>query len=170
MSSFGSQIRKRLKQLEKAGQYMPQVIDEVAEAATIAAVEKAVSKTPPNGAGVAGTNMRTGVLAQAWVTDSVTKPRRGRTILANNAEANGQQYASYVNDGHRVDKHFVPGLIVNGDKLERVDPDAGGIMVGTQTAYVPGLYMKEAGIGAYRTHIRRDLARRVRELIERQNG
>lgn len=165
MSSFGSQIRKRLKQLEKAGQYMPQVIDEVAEAATYAAIEKATSKTPPNGAKLAGTNMRTGALAQAWATDSETRPRKGRTLLANN-----QQYASYVNDGHRVDRHFVPGLIVNGDMLERVDPDAGGIMVGTRTSYVPGLYMKEAGIGAYRAHIRRDLASRVRELIERQNG
>ena len=44
---------------------------------------------------------------------------------------NNMQYASYVNDGHRVDKHFVPGLIINGNLLERSPDGSGGLIVGT---------------------------------------
>ena len=38
MSSFGSQIRKRLDELRRAGQDMPKILAEVAEGATIEAV------------------------------------------------------------------------------------------------------------------------------------
>ena len=48
MSSFGSQIRKRLDELRRAGQDMPKILAEVAEGATIEAVRIATEKTPPN--------------------------------------------------------------------------------------------------------------------------
>lgn len=123
MSSFGSQMRKRLAELNKAGKDVPKIMMEVAEGATIEAVRVAAENTPPNGgAAIAGTNMRSGQMAQHWELDSQTKPIYSggsvRTVLAND-----KQYASYVNDGHRVDKHYVPGLIANGNLLERVDPD-----------------------------------------------
>ena len=165
MSSFGSQIRKRMEELRKAGEDVPKIMAEVAEAATIEAVRVAVENTPPNGASIAGTNMRSGQMAEHWQLDSRTKPvmtgSSAQTVLANN-----KQYASYVNDGHRVDKHYVPGLINNGGLLERVDSDVGGIMVGTQTTYVPGLYMKEKAIGKYRSVVRKELDRRVRERMK----
>ena len=77
------------------------------------------------------------------------------------------QYASYVNDGHRVDKHFVPGLIVNGGRLE-LAPDSvdGGLVVGTKTPYVKGLYMKQKGIGKYRSVVRSELEKRVKEAFQ----
>ena len=54
----------------------------------------------------------------------------------------------------RMDKHFVPGLLVDPytGLLERVDPGmpGAGLMVGTKTAYVPGLYMKEKGVDKYK--------------------
>ena len=133
MSSFGSQMRKRFAELNKAGKDVPKIMMEVAEGATIEAVRVAKENTPPNGgAAIAGTNTRSGQLAQHWELDSQTKPIYSggsvRTVLAND-----KQYASYVNDGHRVDKHYVPGLIANGNLLERIDPDVGGIMVGTKT-------------------------------------
>lgn len=167
MSSFGSQIRKRVKELQVLGDKLPDVLSDCVEDAAKKAVEAATQATPPNTGDIAGTNTRSGQLAQHWVTDSVTEPMGvalsgGKdfvTILANN-----MQYASYVNDGHRMDKHFVPGLIPNGDMLERVDPDVGGIVVGTKTTYVEGLYMKERGIGKWRTTLRKNLEREVRKL------
>ena len=48
MSSFGSQMRKRLKELQKAGQDVPGIMAEVAEGATIEAVRVATEGTPPN--------------------------------------------------------------------------------------------------------------------------
>lgn len=166
MSSFGSQMRKRLEELHKAGQDVPRIMVEVAEGATIAAVESATEKTPPNGGvSISGTGTRSGGLAQHWSTDSVTKPVitgvSVRTTLANN-----MQHASYVNDGHRMDQHFVPGLIINGNMLEKVNPSMGGITVGTRTKYVKGKYMKEAAIGKYRDVVRMELGRRVREAFK----
>ena len=166
MSSFGSQMRKRLAELNKAGKDVPKIMMEVAEGATIEAVRVAVENTPPNGgAAIAGTNMRSGQMAQHWELDSQTKPiyigGSAQTVLAND-----MQYASYVNDGHRVDKHYVPGLVANGNLLERVDPDVGGIMVGTKTTYVKGLYMKQKAIGKYRAVVRKELDKRVREAFK----
>lgn len=168
MSSFGSQCRKRLEELRRAKQDVPKIIDEVAEAATIEAVRAARNHTPPNGgAPLAGTGMRTGAMAAAWERDSITAPKRGKTELVNSVKAeNGQMYASYVNDGHRVDQHFVPGLYPNGGLLERVDPNVGGIVVGTQTQYVKGLYMKEKAIGKYRSTVYRMLSQKAREVLK----
>ena len=165
MSSFGSQIRKRLAELRKAGESIPDIMYEVAEGATIEAVRVATENTPPNGSAIAGTNTRSGQMAQHWALDSQTKP----VMTGGSAQTslrNDMQYASYVNDGHRMDKHFVPGLIENGGLLERVDPDVGGIMVGTKTTYVPGKYMKEKAIGKYRSVVRKELDKRVREAFK----
>lgn len=154
-----------MEELRKAGEDVPKIMAEVAEAATIEAVRVAAENTPPNGTSIAGTNTRSGQMAEHWELDSQTKPvmtgSSAQTVLANN-----KQYASYVNDGHRVDKHYVPGLINNGGLLERVDPDVGGIMVGTKTTYVPGLYIKEKAIGKYRSVVRKELDRRVRERMK----
>ena len=159
MAGFGAECRRYLKRLHNAEANVTDIIAEAAETATIAAVETAAANTPPNGgAAISGTNTRTGAMAQAWATDSITQPMglalsgggTAVTMLRNNL-----QYASYVNDGHRMDKHFVPGLIVNAGMIERAaDGDNGGIMVGTKTTYVPGLYMKEKAIGKYKTTVR----------------
>ena len=166
MSSFGSQMRKRLAELHKAGRDVPKIMMEVAEGATIAAVQTATDNTPPNGgAAIAGTGTRGGELAQHWASDSETRPSYSggsvRTTLANN-----MLYASYVNDGHRVDKHFVPGLVVNGGLLETISPSEGGIMVGVKTTYVKGLYMKQKAIGKYRDVVRMELDKRVKEAFK----
>ena len=160
--SFGQATRNRFEQLRKMGQNLPKIMEEVAKGATIAAVERATELTPPNGAAIAGTGARTGEMAEAWTVDSVKKPvmteASARTTLANN-----MQYASYVNDGHLMDEHFVPGLIKNGPLLEKVDPKMGGIMVGTQTKYVKGKYMKQAAIERYRKVVRMELDKRIKE-------
>ncbi len=162
MSTFGQATRKRLEQLRKQGQNVPKIMAEVMEGATEAAVERATELTPPNGSAISGTGTRTGELAEAWSTDSITKPTMIggvlRTTLANNL-----QYASYVNDGHRMDQHFVPGLIVNGNMLEKVDPSMGGIIVGTKTPYVKGKYMKQAAMGRYKNAVKQELDKRVKE-------
>ena len=167
MSSFGSQTRKRLEELRRAGENVPKIMMEVAEGATIEAVRVAVESTPPNGGvGIDGTNTRSGQMAQHWQTDSQTTPVYSggavRTELSNN-----MTYASYVNDGHRQDKHFVPGLVINeaSGLLEKSPDGSGGIMVGTKTTYVRGKYMRQKATGKYRTVARAELGKRVREAL-----
>lgn len=164
MAGFGVQVRKRLAKLRQMQADIPDVINRVARTATQEAVQTAHDNTPPfGGASLAGTNTRTGEMAQAWVTDSITEPINGWTWLCNN-----KRYASYVNDGHRMDRHFVPTLIVNGNGIEKApegDPDA-GVMVGTITQYVKGLYMKEKAIGKYKDSVRTNLDNEVRRLMQ----
>ncbi len=166
MAKFGDHLKKRLEELHKAGQDVPKIMAEVAEGATIEAVRVATEETPPNGgAAIAGTNMRSGQLAQHWAADSTTTPTRSgnkvQTTLANN-----MQYASYVNDGHRVDKHFVPGLIANGSLLERDPKGKGGLMVGVKTTYVKGRYMKQKAVSRYKRVVSIELDKRVREAFK----
>ena len=168
--SFGQATRKRFAELHKAGMNVKKIMIEVAEGATIAAVDRATELTPPNGSSISGTGTRSGKLAQAWATDSTTKPivtaGMVRTILANNV-----QYASYINDGHRMDQHFVPGLIVDDGVLQWLPegmPGDGnrGIMVGTKTKYVKGRYMTKAAIGKCRDVVKKELDRHVREAFK----
>lgn len=161
MSSFGSQVRKRLEELRKAEAEVPVIINRVAENATIAAVDAATEATPPNGgAAITGVNTRTGSLSQRWTLDSITKPVNGRTELRNNL-----QYASYVDQGHRVDRHFTSHLAIEGGTLVGKPNGDGGLVVGTKTAYVKGLYMVKRAKGKYRSEVRRMLDWEIRRAL-----
>ena len=165
--SYTVSLQQRIQQLKKIQADIPNILDAVAEDATLRAVEAAADATPPKaGRGQAGTNMLSGELKAHWGNASETKPsRRGNehvTTLANNVE-----YASYVNDGHRMDKHFVPGLYVNpGSGLLEYDPGADvGIVVGTKTPYVNGEFMTDKGIEAYRRTVLAELDRKIQEAM-----
>ena len=161
MATFGASIQKRLDELKKAQADIPRIIDKVAEAATIAAVDKATEKTPPNGgAGIAGVNARTGDLAQHWTLDSVTRPVNGKTELANT-----MQYASYVDQGHRVDRHFTSHLAREGGMLVGKPAGDGGLMVGVKTDYVPGRYMVDEAKKKYRSEVHKMLKAEVKKAL-----
>lgn len=159
-----------IKKLEAAQDALPEMLAKAAENATIRAVEAAQDKTPPTADDLSGTNTRTGELQQRWADDSQIKPEvQGGdyiTRLRNSAE-----YASYVNDGHRMDKHFVPGLYVNDytGQLE-YDPNKDvGMMVGTKTSYVEGLHMTDAGTEAYQKTLESEMDaidRKIRRMLE----
>lgn len=161
MATFGADIQRRLDELRKAQADIPRIINRVAEAATIAAVDKATEKTPPNGgAAIAGVNARTGDLAQHWTLDSVTRPVNGKTELVNS-----MQYASYVDQGHRVDRHFTSHLAIEGGMLVGKPAGDGGLMVGVKTDYVPGRYMVDAAKKKYKSEVKRMLAIEVRRAL-----
>ena len=159
-------IEERIKQLREAETRLSEQISRAMTDATIRAVEKAAELTPPTARDLRGTNTRSGALKQHWATDSRPAPvRKGRTYAT--LLANGMQYASYVNDGHRMDRHFVPGLVINPESglLEYNPYGKGGIVVGTRTPYVKGLFMVEAAVEEYRRTLRTELGK-VREVLE----
>ena len=161
MATFGVSIQKRLDELKKAQADIPRIINKVAEAATIAAVDKATEMTPPNGgAAIAGVNARTGDLAQRWTLDSVTRPVNGKTELVNT-----MQYASYVDQGHRMDRHFTSHLAVEGGQLVGKPAGDGGLMVGVKTDYVPGRYMVDAAKKKYRSEVHKMLKAEVEKAL-----
>lgn len=155
------ELQKAYKQAALINKRLP----EIAEAATKIAVEKAQELTPPTMDDLSGTNTRSGELKAHWATDSITVPTKTNegyeTMLANN-----KQYASYVNDGHRMDRHFVPGLYINDAGILEYDPNNGkGIMVGTKTDYVPGLHMTDAAGDAYNEATEIEINKLMRETM-----
>jgi len=164
----GDALRRRLEELQRQSGSR-QRLRNIAQAATVCAVKEATVHTPSNGDEKnRSVGMITGELAQHWLDDSQVEPvvtgDEYSTALCNNV-----QYASYVNDGHRMDQHFVPGLMVDPytGLLERVDPEikGTGLMVGTRTSYVPGLYMKEKAVDKYKEVVEAEFSRLVREVF-----
>lgn len=171
MSSFGSQLRKRIDKLAKLTPEAEKQVMRAMKDATIAAIEAAGNATPPNGkAELAGTNTRTGQLSNHWALDSISKPYKYASAIRTELK-NSMQYASYVNFGHRMDRHFVPGLRPNGGLLEFFDPSTlpdneKGIMVGTRTKYVKGLYMTKKAEGKWRQVVRFEIEKRIKEAMK----
>lgn len=148
-------LEERIAQLRDVEARFPGELTAVAKGATIRAVEKAAELTPPTLDDLSGTNTRSGEMKQHWATDSRVVPvKRGGTYVTE--LNNDRQYASYVNDGHRMDRHFVPGLVINPESgMLEYNPDGkGGIVVGTRTQYVEGLFMEEEALQEYHFVVR----------------
>lgn len=159
-------LKERLKQLHAIEAQLPEKLKQAATGAAIRAVEKATELTPPKTGDLRGTNTRSGEMKQHWATDS--KPvanRRGNQYVS--LLANNKQYASYVDQGHRMDRHFVPGLVINeASGMLEYNPDgSGGIVVGTKTAYVKGLFVVDTAKEEYKRVLRQELAD-IGDIIE----
>ena len=160
-------FKERIEKLKMSIEQLDSELSAIAQGATMRAVEKAAELTPPTMDDLKGTNTQTGALKQRWAADSVTKPQKKgndyETILANNME-----YASYVNDGHRMDRHFVPGLVINEEAgMLEYNPDKeGGVVVGTKTAYVEGLFMTEKAIEEYKNVAMEECEKLAKRAIE----
>lgn len=107
--SYTVTLQQRIQQLKKAQANVPEILRRTAKQATLRAIEAAQEATPPKAGRLPGTHTVTGELKQHWPTDSNAEPvvtgAKYETLLANNKD-----YASYVNNGHRMDRHFVPGF------------------------------------------------------------
>ena len=169
--SYTVSLQQRLQQLKKAEADLPNILRNAAKNATLRAIEATQDATPPKeGTGrgpYIGTGTISGELKAHWATDSKAEPEMSgnkfTTYLANNKE-----YASYVNDGHRIDRHFVPGLYINPySGLLEYDPSAKvGIVVGTKTKYVKGEFMTDKGKKAYQQTILAELDKKIKEILE----
>ena len=162
-----------LAQLEKKLQAdLPRILQRTAKLATMKAVEVAAEATPPKAGtgrgGYIGKNMLTGELSAAWNKDSIKEPIKvGNsyiTILGNN-----QSYASFVENGHVLNKHFVPGLYIDKAKgvlARETDPEKKvGLVVGTKTRWVKGEFMAEKGKRAYQKAIESLLRKEIERAM-----
>lgn len=157
--ALGDALQKRMEELAKRQPEIRKRFMQIAEGATMRAIEEAELNTPPNtfqDDEQRGVHMITGELASHWYKASRTVPVQSGSEFVTTLE-NDKDYASYVNDGHDVDKHFVPGLYIDENGLLSYEPtgkDASGkkigMMVGTQTTEVEGLGMAEKGIDKFK--------------------
>ena len=168
--SYTVNLQRRIQQLKKAQADLPEILYRTAKGAMMRAIEAAKDATPPKRGSLKGTNTRTGELKAHWDTDSKLEPMGGAlsggstyvTVLANDME-----YASYVDQGHRMDRHFVPGLYVNPESgLLEYDPAAKvGIVVGTKTKYVKGEFMVDKAKEAYEKAVLTELDKEIERLF-----
>lgn len=149
-------LQERIKQLRQARPKIEEKIMQACKHATIRAVEKATEMTPTNV--LRGVNAQSGGMKQDWAAKSQTVPQKNSNRYETQLN-NDMNYASYVNNGHRMDRHFVPGLVINDAGMLDRNPDGkGGIVVGTKTSYVPGLFMVEAATEEYRRGLEEELS------------
>lgn len=145
-------LRLELAKMRRIAKGLDNGLRELSKAATLEAIQAATEATPPVKDDVKGVHRRTGMLKQAWARDSAVEPELVSGAWVTRLK-NNMPYASYVNDGHRMDRHFVPGLYVNpysGElEYDSALKDEIGIMVGTKTQYVEGLFMAEKGEEAF---------------------
>ena len=166
--SYQVSLQRRLQELKKAQQALTTTLIKVSKEATKRAVEAAVEATPPNKKTdrVPGPNMVTGELAEHWATDSIVEPLvtggKYETFLKND-----KAYASYVDQGHRLNKHFVPGLYIdeNGQLARDLERDV-GLVVGTKTKYVKGEFMVDKAREAYEKAVLTELDKEIARLFK----
>lgn len=143
-------LQRRIQELKKLQADLPKVLYQVQKEATQRAVKAAQAATPPKEGTGRGQYTITGALRSHWATDTDLEPETiaggYRNYLSNNME-----YASYVDQGHRLERHFVPGLYIDPESgLLSYDPARKtGIVVGTRTKYVKGEFMVDKAKAAY---------------------
>lgn len=164
--SYQVSLQKRLQELKKAHENLPDALYQVQKNAAQRAVEAATEATPPKAGRLAGPNMLTGELKQHWATDSQVEPDVSSNKLTSYL-ANNKEYASYVDQGHRMDKHFVPGLYIDENgQLARDLSAKVGLVVGTKTKYVKGEFMVDKAKEAYEKAVLAQLDDEIERLFK----
>lgn len=164
--SYQVSLQKRLQELKKAHENLPEALYQVQKNAAQRAVEAATEATPPKAGRLAGPNMLTGELKQHWATDSQVEPDVSGNKLTSYL-ANNKEYASYVDQGHRMDKHFVPGLYIDENgQLARDLSAKVGLVVGTKTKYVKGEFMVDKAKEAYEKAVLAQLDDEIERLFK----
>lgn len=131
-------LRRELSEIRRS---YPNQFRRAVNAACQDMVIAATESTPPLNGEDRGVNTVTGNLAAHWKYEINETPTETRVTLIND-----MQYASFVDQGHRMDEHFVPWLYIDGmGTIARHIPTPGeklfGLVVGTETDYIPGYHM-----------------------------
>lgn len=164
--SYQVSLQRRIQELKKAHENLPEALYQVQKNAAQRAVEAATEATPPKAGRLAGPNMLTGELKQHWATDSQVEPDVSGNKLTSYL-ANNKEYASYVDQGHRMDKHFVPGLYIDENgQLARDLSAKVGLVVGTKTKYVKGEFMVDKAKEAYEKAVLAQLDDEIERLFK----
>lgn len=147
-------MREAAERAAKMKQRIAEILPVAAAEAKIVAMERSPHR------GDTGVSLTTGNLAAHWDA-RVERQTDGFVFYL----TNDVPYASYVNDGHRMSKHFVPWLYVDpSGGLRREKPTPGepvfGIMVGTKTRYVRPVPMVEPAVESFKKTISNHLKER----------
>lgn len=104
----------------------------------------------------------TGDAKGKWQTTKAHKVPNGfKARLYNNSS-----YIGYINNGHRMEPHFVPGEWVG--KVFEYDPfSKEGVIMGAKTKYVKGKFMLEKASGKAEKFLVSKMSKEVNQIKER---
>ena len=143
--------------------------DKSVREAQVAMILRAKELTPPPPGAMRGRNTVTGALADHWGTRIEKEVDGSYKVFLFNT----MPYASYVNDGHKVAKHFVPWLYIDSSGLlARHIPVSGemlfGLIVGTKTSYVQPVHMVEKSQAAFLEAFDISMSNRLEERAKQE--
>jgi len=79
---------------------------------------------------------------------------------------NNSAYIGYINNGHRMESHFVPGEWV-GNKFEYNPFSKEGVLMGNKTKYVKGKFMLEKASGRAEKFLVNKANKEIEEIKKR---
>lgn len=104
----------------------------------------------------------TGDARAKWQTRKAYKVANGFSARLFNNSA----YIGYINNGHRMEPHFVPGEWV-GDTFEYDPFLKSGVLMGSKTKYVKGKFMMEKASGKAEKYLIRKAVTEVENIKKR---
>ena len=115
---------------------------------------KALSRTKKR------TSVLTGDLRKQWMLSQIRKNGSNLEITLSNP----LEYASWVEFGHRVKKHFVPGRWQGNRFIYNPDSET-GVMMGVKTSWVEGKFMATISLKEIQDIIPTEWDKRLNKLV-----
>ena len=130
-------------------------------------LKEAKKNTPHRGDGKKrGANMITNELQSSW---RVLKKTRGG-VTCSVILVNDKDYAKFVQYGHRLTRHFVPWLYIDGNVISRSINHGDklfGIVVGTKTKHVNGIDMVGPAVDAFNKTLKDSITNVFKEIAKK---
>jgi hypothetical protein len=167
--AVGTDMRHFVEKFKAIKKYTDNQTKQNVKDACYEMVARAKERTPPHEGEERGVNTVTGNMARHWDSSYYVNGDDIKVRLYNNV-----QYASYVENGHKMDRHFVQWLYIDGTgTIARHQPNPGeplfGLVVGTKTTYVEPEHIvdqaKERFYEAYSV-MRNDMINNVKRMID----
>ena len=140
---LGRKLRILMDEIPDVSEELSAAIERDAKDAADVAVLAAKKASPHYGDGKRrGFNVISGNLEASWSWRYVSEENYSKNLLGEIYLYNSASYASFVQFGHKVHKHFVPWLYVDGMGTLSYETNHNlpmfGLVVGTKTKYVDG--------------------------------
>lgn len=154
--AYTFELGKKLQQLAKSSlecqKTLSKAFEQNIEQACEAMEEAAKAATPHEGDGKQrGFNVINNSLQESWKAEY--KPTKSKRHFGKITLTNSKYYAAFVQNGHKVKKHFVPWLYKDGMGTLSYETDHNqpvfGLVVGTKTPYVKGVDMVGPAVKAF---------------------
>jgi len=144
------EFRELTERLEKISETIDVEIENFCYEMALRALSRTKKRTP----------VITGDLRKQWSLSSIVKNGSNIDIIL----FNPLEYSSYVEFGHRVKKHFVPGKWQGNRFIYNPNSDT-GVMMGAKTSWVEGKFMATISLKEIQDIVPTEWDKRFKRLL-----